>query len=64
MRVEINAVIEDYDILTYVSEAKVIDHIFYECTEESRRTFIHILEDSYLVDELEARGYTITKNEK
>lgn len=67
MQVEINAVIEDYDILTYVSEkeqAKVIDHIFYECTEESRRTFIHILENSYLVDELEARGYTITKNKK
>ena len=67
MQVEISAMIEDYDILTYVSEkeqAKVIDHIFYECTEESRRTFIHILENSYLVDELEARGYTITKNEK
>lgn len=36
MQVEINAMIEDYDILAYVSEneqAKVIDHIFYECAE-------------------------------
>lgn len=59
--------IEDYDILAYVpthKQAKVIDNIFYECAEESRRTFIHILENSYLVDELEARRYTITKNEK
>lgn len=66
MQVEINAMIEDYDILAYVpthKQAKVIDNIFYECAEESRREFIHGLEDSYLVDELEARGYTITKNE-
>lgn len=65
MQVEISAMIEDYDILAYVSEkkqAKVIDHIFYECAEESRREFIHGLEDFYLVDELESRGYTITKN--
>lgn len=66
MQVEISAMIEDYDILAYVSEkkqAKVIDNIFCECSEESRREFIHGLEDYYLVDELEARGYTITKNE-
>jgi hypothetical protein len=66
MQVEISAMIEDYDILAYVSEnkqAKVIDNIFYECAEESRIEFIHGLEDFYLVDELKSRGYTITKNE-
>jgi len=65
MQVEISAMIEDYDILAYVSEkkqAKVIDNIFYECAEESRREFIHGLEDFYLVDELKSRGYTITEN--
>ena len=39
MQVKINAVIEDYDIPTYLSEkeqAKIIEHILYECTEESR----------------------------
>lgn len=67
MQVEINAMIEDYDILAYVpthKQAKVIDNIFYECAEESRRKFIHGLEDYYFVDELEARGYTITKKDK
>lgn len=66
MQVEISAMIEDYDILAYVSEnkqAKVIDDIFYECTEESRIEFLHGLEDFYFVDELEARGYTINKTE-
>lgn len=66
MQVEINAMIEDYDILAYVpthKQAKVIDNIFYECAEESRREFIHGLDDFYLVDELKSRGYTITKNE-
>ena len=66
MQVEISAMIEDYDILAYVSEkkqAKVIDNIFCECSEESRIEFLHGLEASYLVDELESRGYTITKNE-
>lgn len=64
MQVEISAMIEDYDILAYVSEnkqAKVIDNIFYECAEESRREFIHGLDDSYLIEELEERGFTITK---
>lgn len=67
MQVEISAMIEDYDILAYVSEkrqANVIRNIFDECTAESRRKFIHCLESSYLVDELEARGYTITKKDK
>lgn len=66
MQVEISAMIEDYDILAYVpthKEAEVIDNIFCECAEESRKEFLHCLEDSYFVDELEARGYTITKNE-
>lgn len=66
MQVEISAMIEDYDILAYVSEkkqAKVIDNIFCECSEESRIEFLHGLEDYYFVDELKSRGYTITKNE-
>lgn len=66
MQVEISAMIEDYDILAYVpthKQAKVIDNIFYKCAEESRIEFLHGLEDFYFVDELEARGYTITKNE-
>ena len=66
MQVEVTAMIEDYDILAYVpthKQAKVLDNIFYECAEESRRKFIHGLEASYLVEELEARGYTTTKNE-
>lgn len=66
MQVEISAMIEDYDILAYVpthKQAKVIDNIFYECSEESRIEFLHGLEDYYFVDELEARVYTITKNE-
>ena len=67
MQVEISAMIDDYDILAYVEEQKqveVICNIFDECTAESRREFIHCLESSYLVDELEARGYTITKKDK
>lgn len=39
MQVEISAMIEDYDILAYVpthKQAKVIDNIFCECSEESR----------------------------
>ena len=67
MQVEVSAMIEDYDILAYVpthKQAKVIDNIFYECDGESRREFIHGLEASYLVDELESRGYTITKKDK
>lgn len=55
MQVEISAMIEDYDILAYVpthKQAKVIDNIFYECSEESRIEFLHGLEDYYFVDEL------------
>jgi hypothetical protein len=64
MQVEKSAMIEDYDILAYVSEkkqAEVLENIFDECTKSSQQKFISELDDSYLVDELEARGYTITK---
>lgn len=65
MQVEISAMIEDYDILSYVSEykqAEVLENIFYECTKSSQQKFISELDDSYLVEELKSRGYTITKN--
>lgn len=65
MEVEIEAMIEDTEILRYVSEynqPRVIKNIFYECTEDSQQRFISELDDSYLVKELERRGFTITKN--
>lgn len=65
MEVEIEAMIEDTEILRYVSESnqpRVIKNIFYECTEDSQQRFISELDDSYLVKELERRGFTITKN--
>lgn len=65
MEVEIEAMIEDTEILRYVSESKqstVIKNIFYECTEDSQQRFISELDDSHLVKELERRGFTITKN--
>lgn len=65
MQVEISAMIEDYDILAYVSEykqAEVLENIFDECTKSSQKKFISELDDSYLVEELKSRGYTITKN--
>ena len=65
MLVEINALIEDIDILQTVLEneqAEVLESIFNECTEFSQQRFIGALDDSYLVEELERRGYTITKN--
>ena len=65
MLVEINALIEDSDILQYVMEneqAEVLESIFNECTEFSQQRFIGELDDSYFVEELERRGYTITKN--
>lgn len=64
MQVEISAMIEDYDILAYVSEyeqSKVLENIFYECTEEQQQRFISNLDDSYLIEELEERGFTITR---
>ena len=66
MEVEVNAVIEDTDILYYINEyeqSKVLENIFDECTEDSQQRFISNLDDSYLVEELERREYTITKNE-
>lgn len=65
MEVEVNAVIEDTDILYYINEyeqSKVLENIFDECTEDSQQRFISNLDDSYLVEELERRGFTITKN--
>ena len=67
MEVEVNAVIEDTDILYYINEyeqSKVLDNIFNECTEEQQQRFISNLDDSYLIEELERRGFTITKNEQ
>lgn len=65
MEIEITSYIEDVDILQSVSEykqAEVLENIFYECTEDSQQRFISNLDDSYLVEELERRGFTITKN--
>lgn len=67
MEVEIEAMIEDTEILRYVSESqqpRVIKNIFYECTEDSQQRFISELDDSYLVKELERRGFKITKNKQ
>lgn len=65
MEIEITSYIEDTDILSSVSEyeqSKVLENIFYECTEDSQQRFISELDDSYLVEELERRGFTIIKN--
>lgn len=67
MEIEITSYIEDIDILQSVSEreqSEVLENIFYECTDESQQRFISDLDDSYLVEELERRGYTIKKNKK
>lgn len=64
MEVEITSYIEDTDILQSVSEyqqSKVLENIFEECTEEQQQRFISNLDDSYLIEELEERGFTITK---
>lgn len=63
MEIEITSYIEDTDILSSVSEyeqSKVLENIFNECTEEQQQRFISNLDDSYLVEELERRGFTIT----
>jgi hypothetical protein len=65
MEIEITSYIEDTDILSSVSEyeqSKVLENIFYECTEDSQQRFISNLDDSYLIEELERRGFTTTKN--
>ena len=67
MEIEITSYIEDTDILSSVSEyeqSKVLENIFYECTEDSQQRFISNLDDSYLIEELENRGFTITKNKQ
>ena len=64
MEVEITSYIEDTDILQSVSEyqqSKVLENIFEECTEDKQQKFISNLYDSYLIEELEERGFTITK---
>ena len=64
MKVEITSYIEDTDIIQSVSEyqqSKVLENIFEECTEEQQQRFISNLDDSYLIEELEERGFTITK---
>lgn len=64
MEVEITSYIEDTDIIQSVSEyqqSKVLENIFEECTEEQQQRFIINLDDSYLIEELEERGFTITK---
>lgn len=65
MEVEVKTVIEDTDILYYINEyeqSKVLEDIFNECTEEQQQRFISNLDDSYLIEELESRCFTITKN--
>lgn len=65
MFIEITSYIEDTDIFKYLSEdeqSKVLEDIFNECTEEQQQRFISNLDDSYLIEELERRGFTITKN--
>lgn len=65
MEIEITSFIEDIDILQSVREreqVEVLENIFYECTDDSQQRFISKLDDSYFIEELERRGYTITKN--
>lgn len=67
MEVEINAVNPYYINENEQSKVlekifKVLENIFNECTEEQQQRFISNLDDSYLVEELERRGFTITKN--
>ena len=52
---QITAFIEDYDIAHYVSKSEqaiLLNHIFTECCEDSKRRFIAFLNDDYLVKEL------------
>lgn len=67
MQVEVTAFVEDYDLAHYVSnseQAILLNNIFNECCEDSKRRFIAFLNNDYLIKELKLRGYTITKNEK
>ena len=59
--------VEDYDIAHYVSKSEqaiLLNHIFTEYCEDSKRRFIAFLNDNYLVKELKLRDYTIIKNEE
>lgn len=67
MQIEITAFVEDYDLAHYVSnseQAILLNHIFTECCEDSKRRFMAFLNENYLIKELKLRGYTITKNEE
>lgn len=64
---QVTAFVEDYDIAHYVSKSEqaiLLNHIFTECCEDSKRRFIAFLNDNYLVKELKLRDYTIIKNEE
>ena len=64
---QVTAFIEDYDIAHYVSKSEqaiLLNHIFTECCEDSKRRFIAFLNDNYLVKELKLLDYTIIKNEE
>lgn len=64
---QVTSFIEDYDIAHYVlksEQAILLNHIFTECCENSKRRFMAFLNDDYLIKELKLRGYTITKNEE
>ena len=64
---QVTAFIEDYDIAHYVSKSEqaiLLNHIFTEYCEDSKRRFIAFLNDNYLVKELKLRDYTIIKNEE
>lgn len=64
---QVTAFVEDYDIAHYVSKSEqaiLLNHIFTEYCEDSKRRFIDFLNDNYLVKELKLRDYTIIKNEE
>lgn len=64
---QVTAFVEDYDIAHYVSKSEqaiLLNHIFTEYCEDSKRRFIAFLNDNYLVKELKLRDYTIIKNEE
>lgn len=64
---QVTAFVEDYDIAHYVSKSEqaiLLNHIFTEYCEDSKRRFIVFLNDNYLVKELKLRDYTIIKNEE
>lgn len=70
MQIEISTFLEDSEIFRNVPRAQetiVLESLLYWCCKESREKFIcsiiNDLDDYRLIEELESRGYTITKNE-